>query len=57
MRRVCCICGILYGLKEPLEDDSITHGYCPECFEIELKKLTQYRETGINPWREVDPTS
>ena len=55
MRRVCAICKIVYGFKEPFEDDSETTGYCPECFEAELKKLTQYRETGIDPWKKVDP--
>lgn len=39
MRQICYICGILYGVKEPFEDDSETHGLCPECFELEMKKL------------------
>ena len=57
MRRVCAICRIVYGFKEPLDDDSETTGYCPDCFDQELKKLEQYRETGIDPWKRVDPTS
>ena len=32
MRVICSYCGILYDLKEPLEDDSISHGACPECW-------------------------
>ena len=39
MRQVCMVCGILYGLKEPLEDDSETHGLCEECFPLEMKKI------------------
>ncbi len=39
MRQVCYICGLLYGLKEPLEDDSETHGLCEECFKLEMQKL------------------
>jgi hypothetical protein len=46
MRRVCCICGIFYGFKEPLEDDSETHGLCPECFENEMAKLKSLEEIG-----------
>ena len=56
MRRVCCICKILYGLKEPLEDDSETTGFCPECFELEILKISLHREPGIDPWKNEDPT-
>jgi len=38
MRQVCYICGVLYGIKEPYEDDSETHGLCDECFSLEIKK-------------------
>ncbi len=31
MRSICCYCGILYDLKEPIEDDHETHGICGEC--------------------------
>lgn len=55
MRRVCCVCKILYGLKEPLDDDSETTGYCPDCFEVEIKKLQLYKDTGIDPWKIGDP--
>ena len=55
MRRVCCVCNIMFGLKEPLEDDSETHGFCPECFKIEMAKLDQYKENGIDPWKKVEP--
>ena len=33
MIRVCCVCKAIFGGKEPLEDKSETHGFCPECFE------------------------
>jgi hypothetical protein len=39
MRQICCRCGILYGIKEPIEDDSETHGLCEECFPLEMKKI------------------
>ena len=57
MNQICCVCKILYGRKEPLNDDSETHGLCPECFKLEMKKIEEYRENGIDPWKRVDPTS
>jgi len=44
MRQVCMDCGILYGIKEPLEDDSETHGLCEECFPLEMKKIEKELE-------------
>jgi hypothetical protein len=32
MRVICCCCDILYDLKEPFKDDSMSHGICPTCF-------------------------
>lgn len=32
MRVICSYCGFLYDLKEPFEDDSVSHGCCPECW-------------------------
>ena len=55
MRRVCCVCGIMFGLKEPFDDDSETHGLCPECFKIEMAKIEAYQEDGIDPWKKVEP--
>ena len=54
MRRVCFVCKIMFGLKEPLEDDSETHGLCPECFKIEMTKLDGFWESGVDPWKKVD---
>lgn len=28
---ICAWCGRRMGVKEPIEDTSITHGKCPEC--------------------------
>jgi hypothetical protein len=46
MRVQCAYCSIIYDLKEPFDDDSVSHGICPECYpgvikniEIELKEL------------------
>ena len=55
MRRVCMDCNILFGIKEPLDDDSETHGLCPECFQVEMKKIEDYKENGIDPWKKVEP--
>ena len=48
-------CEIMFGLKEPLGDDQETHGVCPECFKVEMMKLEQYKENGIDPWKKVEP--
>jgi hypothetical protein len=39
MRCECCICNILYDVKEPFEDDSVSTGMCPECAPIILGNL------------------
>jgi len=57
MKQICCVCKIQYGVKEPLDDDSETHGLCHEHFKLEMKKIEEYRENGIDPWKKVDPTS
>lgn len=33
MIRVCCYCDKELGVKKPLEDKSVTHGICDDCFE------------------------
>ena len=55
MRRVCCFCKIMFGIKPPLDDDRETAGACPECFEIEMAKLDAYKSNGIDPWKKVEP--
>lgn len=49
MRQVCYVCKILYGIKQPLEDDSETHGLCPGCFELEIKKLENFKFLNSTP--------
>ena len=38
MKRVCAWCQKSMGETEPLEDKSITHGMCPECYEDNVAK-------------------
>jgi NMD protein affecting ribosome stability and mRNA decay len=38
MHRVCCVCGIEYGVKPPF-DDRVTHGLCRRCLPAELKRI------------------
>lgn len=42
MRQICCVCKILYGIKEPLDNDSETHGFCPECLKIQMKNINDF---------------
>lgn len=44
MRQVCYICGILYGVKEPLDNDDETHGICDECFPWVMSSYKVQRE-------------
>lgn len=39
MRQVCYVCKKQYGVKLPLDNDSVTHGICKKCFPGELKRL------------------
>lgn len=48
-------CKILFGQKEPLHDNSETHGLCPECFNLRMKQIQEYKENGIDPWKKVEP--
>lgn len=38
MKVVCAWCGKDMGEKEPFDDESTTHGMCPECYEEEINK-------------------
>ena len=46
MIRVCCYkgCGVIYDEIEPLSDKRETHAFCPQHFEIVLKKMKAQRE-------------
>ena len=41
MIQVCCYrgCGIVYGEKEPMEDNSITHGLCPLHHQVTIREI------------------
>ena len=39
MIQVFSVCKTIYGEKEPLDDKRLTHGYCPECFEIAMAEI------------------
>jgi hypothetical protein len=36
-------CKTLYGIKEPVENNSETHGYCEECYRIEIERIRRYQ--------------
>lgn len=38
LRRVCCVCGIVYGIVDCAETGD-SHGYCRECFQVEWDQL------------------
>jgi len=44
MRRICAWGGKDLGEREPLEDNSITHGICVECKDKEIAKMKADRE-------------
>ena len=44
MRQICMSCGMLYGVKLPIEDDRKTHGFCDDCFDIITKNITLWEE-------------
>ncbi len=39
MRQICFYCGLLFGIKEPLDLDEETHGICPWCLPDILKNI------------------
>ena len=40
MKQVCSICGAIYGQAEPLDDERVTHGYCQECYDSAIAKVS-----------------
>ncbi len=44
MIQQCCLCKKVYGQKEPMNDPSVTHGYCGPCTISELEKLEKYMQ-------------
>jgi hypothetical protein len=43
MKRVCCICKVHIGDKEPLDDKRVTHGICEICYPKEIAKIDTER--------------
>lgn len=43
MIKICCNCKKYLGEKEPLENKSITHGYCPECLAVAMDEIKNTR--------------
>jgi hypothetical protein len=41
MIQVCCYrgCGAVYGEKEPLSNQNVTHGLCPVHYKIYMKEI------------------
>ena len=46
MTCVCSVCEVVYGVKEPLEGDRATHGYCEGCFDREIQKIEMLKGGG-----------
>jgi hypothetical protein len=48
MIRVCCskyhIGDRVFGEKEPIEDRSLTHGFCPQCFILEARDVERVQK-------------
>jgi hypothetical protein len=43
LKRVCCKCEKLMGFKDDgKKETTITHTYCPKCFEAEIKIIDQH---------------
>ena len=42
MKQICCVCKVQYGTKPPFDNDEETHGFCPECYKLEMKKIQRY---------------
>jgi len=36
---VCSICNAIYDIKDGKGKYGISHGYCPDCFKIEMEKI------------------
>ncbi len=51
MHRVCCVCGIEYGVKPPF-NDRVTHGLCRRRLPAELRRIK--KELAAHT---VDPTA
>jgi hypothetical protein len=52
MKQVCARCGIMYGEKEPHNDQRITHGFCKECLTELVVETTIEESLKISIYRE-----
>lgn len=43
MRVKCAWCDLDMGVKEPVEDNSVSHGICPKCFEVVMLEIEEIR--------------
>ena len=41
MRHICYICGLLYRVQAPFQEDAISHGLCADCFPAEMEKINE----------------
>ena len=39
MLQICSVCKVVYGEKEPLDDQRLTHGYCLECYKAVMAEI------------------
>lgn len=44
----CCVCGKLIRVEPALKAGEVSHGYCPDCFKREMKKVDEVIKKG-NP--------
>lgn len=47
MIQKCCLCERVYSQKPPYDDESVTHGYCEVCAEVERARVAFYLETDL----------
>lgn len=48
---VCMDCKIVYRIKEPFEDESETHGLCPEHLKARMEEVR--KSTPKNHWGDI----
>ena len=48
MKIQCCVCKRMLGVKEPLSDSRISHGYCNECFASEMAEARKIGHSHTN---------
>lgn len=53
MKVQCGWCGKSMPDKEPLGDDRISHGICPECYKIQMEKMGMYEGQTVGKWVEA----